>query len=266
MVGLGIAIAWLLVPRQLIAKPQESICCGTISGGSLPFMLVWNTSNSNEATWTAFVTVNVYDSNGNEVSGYPVDDPTGYTSTTVGSCPGMVTGPNSESIQDPPTGGSVVLNCSGQWNGSYCSTSFASSCNVAFTGDKRTCAGEPNKYDVWLNVTNSGTAPADLRFVYSLVRKTDPDNGVIIPLTETDSLGARHNFRRMRHTEPGPNAGKTAFVIPANTTQEIHDLRIDLSKGINPGDYVYLDVFVIDATDHGHVKGLMALPRLQVYP
>ena len=62
------------------------------------------------------------------------------------------------------------------------------------------------------------------------------------------------------------HGGAADYTIPANTPRDapfvITDLDIDLSKGVKPTDYVYVDVWAIDLTNHEHYP----LDRIQVKP
>jgi hypothetical protein len=283
IVGLVLGFALLSFQPVVIGKPNEIICCGTpvttTTPGSIAFELLWSVSNANEAAnWPAYISVDAYDSNGTELPGYPYDDPTPRYSTVVGtSCPMTLTPTASESLPNlTSSGGIVILNMTGEWNNSQCQANYASTCSVTFSGDKRACPGEPNKYEVWLQVTNiQGTGnPAKLKFMYCLVRDpnetADPNDKTkkIIPIPGYDAQGGQHIFRQLTQTLPGPTVGTPVFTIPAANTATnpliIKDLRIDLSKGFNPTDYVYLDVFVIDVTNPTVAPG--GAMRLQVYP
>jgi hypothetical protein len=165
---------------------------------------------------------------------------------------------------------SVLVAVSGQWSADSGSptTAFAAtrqkkSANpppfgVDYALQKRSVAGQPRKFDVWFEIQNGTSTPREMRFVYALFRKTDPDNGQLIPIPVNDSSGYPHIFRRLKH------AGSTRYVV-SKTQRDypyiVKDLRVDLSS-ISPTDYVYLDVFVVDLVN---VNG-WAMKRIQIQP
>jgi hypothetical protein len=269
-------VAFLSCQQSLHAHPQVTICCSGVTGNdAIPFALYWSSYNQDEqSVWANYIWVYCFDSNGNDASGYPSEDPNPYYSTLL-DCPQLPgNSQGSEDVAAAAPNGSAYLSVSGEWNGSSCGDCLVTStegapqpCLVTYALEKRPVPGHPKQFDVWLSVRNPNrTGAADLRFVFGLFKKTDPDHGVIIPLKETDPKGKQHIFRYVKHA----NSGSTKYIIPAHTPSDdpylIKDLRIDLSKGVDATDFVYLDVFVADATDPKHVHPLPTLPRLQVYP
>jgi hypothetical protein len=142
---------------------------------------------------------------------------------------------------------------------------------------KRLSHGETSKYDVWIEVHNPKATIGKVRFAYSLFAKTDADNGNIIPIKQSDAEGTRRLVNMVTHAGAHVETDKTKtadhsrsdfhdYAPPANTKPEqpymVKDLQVDLSKGVAPGDSVYLDVWVIDQANHEHYP----LPRTKILP
>jgi hypothetical protein len=141
---------------------------------------------------------------------------------------------------------------------------------------KRLSHGETSKYDVWIEVTNPNTTTdaKKVRFVYALFAKTDPDNGDIIPIKQQDFQGNQRMFSVVPRGGAHGDTNKTDssrsdlfdYTIPKNTPADqpflVKDLKVDLSKGVAPGDAVYMDVWVIDQANHEHYY----LERKQLLP
>ena len=116
--------------------------------------------------------------------------------------------------------------------------------------ERRLPPGQSNKYTVLFEVRNSTKQQAKMRFVYGVFAKTDPERGHIIPVKQRDTRGNLHMFNTLTH------GGAADYTIPANTPIDapfvVSDLEIDLTKGVKPTDYVYVDVWAIDLTNHEH--------------
>jgi hypothetical protein len=129
---------------------------------------------------------------------------------------------------------------------------------------KRLSHGETTKFDVWLEVHNPKATQGKVRFVYALFARSDSENGHIIPIKQQDMEGTRRLFNVVTHAgahvdTSASDPSRSAFfdyAIPAKTDAEkpylVKDLQVDLSKGVSPGDSVYLDVWVIDQANHEH--------------
>jgi hypothetical protein len=280
--GLILLTAILVVcsaPSAVEAKPQINIMICSVQSNSVPFYLWWTTTGTPKAP--NYIWTYLYDSSENVLAGYPIEDPTDYviptTQTTPATCPlSAATGGESTLA---PGAASVVLNCSGDWNGASAGPESVGtnggsqvirnkvSLKVNKTRtlnvrhwERRLPAGKSNKYTVLLEVRNSTKQQAKMRFVYGVFAKTDPERGHIIPVKQRDTRGNLHMFNTLTH------GGAFDYMIPANTPIDapfvVTDLDIDLSKGVQPTDYVYVDVWAIDLTNHEHYP----LDRIQVRP
>jgi hypothetical protein len=269
---------WLLGSQIAQAKPQIQITCASSgSGGYEKFSLCW--SSTGNSSWPNYIYTDLYNSSGAELTGYPQEDANiYYIAATQLTCPDVNTSPTgSESDSAAVPGGTVVISVSGEWNGNTCPACPAGrGCPApgkdvipppaagvdVRQGDKRPVPGPGRQIDVWLEVSNSSQSTLDLRFVYGLFKKTDPDNGTIIPLTETDPngpIGNRHVFRRIRKN------GSTRYQVgprPQDDPYIVKELRVDLTNGVDATDYVYLDVFVVDLNS----KRAWPVRRIQVQP
>jgi hypothetical protein len=280
--GLILLTAILVVfgaPRAVEAKPQINIMLCSVQSGSVPFYLWWSTEGTKNAS--NYIWTYLYDSNGNVLGGYPVEDPNDYviptTQTTQATCP-LSAATGSESAQALGAA-SVVLNCSGDWNGCSAGPEPVSpgggdqviknkvslkvnkprTLNVRHW-ERRLPPGQSNKYTVLFEVRNSTKQQAKMRFVYGVFAKTDFERGHIMPVKQRDTRGNLHMFNTLTH------GGAADYTIPANTPFDapfvVSDLEIDLTKGVKPTDYVYVDVWAIDLTNHEHYP----LDRIQVKP
>jgi len=266
-------------PNSVEAKPQINIMICPVQGGSVPFYLWWSTNGTPNAP--NYIWTYLYDSNGDVLAGYPVEDLNNYviptTQTNAVPCP--LTSPTGSESTQASTAVTVVLNCSGDWNG--CSagpeevgtngssqairTKVSLKANNASTlnvrhWERRLPAGQLNKHTVLFEIRNSTKQQAKMRFVYGVFAKTDPERGHIIPLKQRDARGNLRIFNALTHS------GAPDYTIPANTPLDapfvVSDLEIDVSKGVKPTDYVYVDVWAIDLTNHEHYP----LDRIQVKP
>ena len=202
---LAAVLAVFGAPGAVEAKPQINIMLCAVQGGSVPFYLWWSstgTQNAPNYIWTY-----LYDSNGNTLAGYPVEDQSDYviptTQTTAAACP--LTAPTGSESTQAPGAATVVLNCSGDWNGCSAGPEYIASQGgsqvikkVAIKVNKtptlnvrhwerRLPPGQSNKYTVLFEVRNSTKQQAKMRFVYGVFAKTDPERGHIIPVKQRDT-------------------------------------------------------------------------------
>jgi len=275
----GTFFAFLCVSPAAAAHPEILITTATAGGGVCPFYLWWNTTGN--VKWPNYIFTELYDTNGIELSGYPVEDSniyyipanqTAQTSSATGNEPDLATGAST-----------VVIAVSGQFNGDSSNpepvgyghhpTTFSGMPNplIYRFGQKRFVPGQPKKVDVSLEIEQPNPNKyVKLKFVYSLLKKTDPDDGIVTPITQTDPVGDRHVFRRVRHAK-GSTQG-TLYVVSytpvppghvhTDSPYTLNDIRVDLTDGIAPTDYVYLDVFVINLTTGQNY----VVPRYQLQP
>jgi hypothetical protein len=130
-----------------------------------------------------------------------------------------------------------------------------------WTGMKRNVPGASKKCDIWVYLSNPSGYAAKWYVGYALLKKTDAGKGHIIPVKRVDSHGKLRMFHCLEHD------GSPQFIVAGHTSSKdvvvVNDLRIDLGAGgIDPADYVYLDVFAMDPINHRNA----ALPRIQLQP
>jgi hypothetical protein len=270
------AVLW--APGVLQAKPKINIMLCAAGGGQVPFYLWWSTTgtpNASNYIWTS-----LYDDNGNILPGYPTEDETDYiipaSQTTDPPCP--LTSPTGSEADLAPGACVVCLSVSGDWNSASAGPETVAAVgnvkpfkNIALKVDKtrtldvrhwekRLPPGQSNKYTVLFEVRNSTKQQAKMRFVYGVFAKSDPERGHIIPVKQRDTRGRLRIFNTLTH------GGAPDYIIPANTPRDapivVSDLEVDLTKDVKPTDYIYLDVWAIDLTNHEQYP----LNRIQVRP
>jgi hypothetical protein len=278
LIPLAALFAMLWAPGVLQAKPKINIMLCTPGGGQVPFYLWWSTTGTPNAS--NYIWISLYDTNGNLLPGYPTEDGTDYvipaSQTTDPPCP--LTNPTGSEPDEAPGAVAVALSVSGDWNSASGGPEAVAAAgkvnsfkNIALKVDKtrtldvrhwekRLPAGQANKYTVLFEVRNSTKQQAKMRFVYGVFTKSDPERGHIIPVKQRDTRGRLRIFNMLTH------AGAPDYLIPANTPRDapivVSDLEVDLTKDVKPTDYVYLDVWAIDLTNHEQYP----LNRIQVRP
>ena len=251
----------------------------TPGGGQCPFYLWWSTNgtpNASNYIWTS-----LYDDNGNILPGYPTDDPNHLyhsgqpdgsgdvslefpTGSEADQAPGACVGRPQLSRETGIAARRDPKHVAAAGNVDRFKN-IALKVNKTRTLDvrhweKRLPPGQSNKYTVLFEVRNSTKQQAKMRFVYGVFAKSDPERGHIIPVKQRDTRGRLRIFNTLTH------GGAPDYLIPANTPRDapvvVSDLEVDLTKDVKPTDYIYLDVWAIDLTNHEQYS----LDRIQVRP
>jgi hypothetical protein len=274
-------LLFLCIPPMVNAKPQINISTSAAGGGVCPFYLWWNTTGN--VAWPNYIVTELYDCNGSVIAGYPQEDPNTYyiPANQIGK-PATATGSEPDQATNACT---VVVSVSGEWNADTSNPEPVGSpacCDEAAIRRARnsrkstlqnvtiveaeTRAAGPHKYEVWLSINNPSNKNVTMNFVYAIFKKADPNNDALplIPITYPDKDGNPHVFRRLNH------AGQSRYVIPpsplptggqySDLPTVLKDLRIDLSQGVDPNDYVYVDIFAVDNTNLQN----FVVPRIQI--
>ena len=87
LILLAAVLAVFGAPGAVEAKPQINIMLCAVQSGSVPFYLWWSSTNGTQNA-PNYIWTYLYDSNGNALAGYPVEDQNDYviptTQTTAG--------------------------------------------------------------------------------------------------------------------------------------------------------------------------------------
>ena len=218
---LAFALGWLLVPATLNAQIIQ-INCGNVSGGQVPIVLCYHTSNSQEPNWPNNVFVNLYNPanlGGGEVPGYPQDDANDpyYVAKEALQIPCVLpttvtptgTIQITENVSACPHGGTIDIGVSGQNGGNSCSGQIMPQlvcCQYCRHGRRYCCC-------YWVTQPCCQSAPTAPPFNVNVGPKhPDPQAGYYdLPISVTNG-GPKGNM----------NFVYGIFRIPANPTDPKH--------------------------------------------